>query len=388
MNRTLRVLSVFGTRPEAIKMAPVVRALEASARFESRVCVTAQHRGMLDQVLELFELAPDHDLDLMRENQTLPGLTARALTGIATVLESERPDVVLVQGDTTTTLAGALAAFYAGIPSGHVEAGLRTGDLAAPFPEEANRLLADRLASFYFVPTERCRDALAGEGVPPERIWLTGNTVVDALLWARERVRQAPLEVDREALGSAFPAVAGDARIVLVTGHRRESFGEGFQRICRALRTLAEKHPEVELVYPVHLNPRVQEPVRRTLAHLPNVHLLEPLAYAPFVRLMDRCAFLITDSGGLQEEAPALGKPVLVMREVTERPEGVEAGTARLVGTDPERIVAEAERLLADDAAYRAMSRAHNPFGDGRAAERIAGALASTGSAGASVRLE
>ncbi len=357
-------------------MAPVVRALHAADGFESRICVTAQHRGMLDQMLELFELEPDHDLDLMRERQTLSALTARALTGIAGVLDAERPDVVLVQGDTTTTLAGALAAFYAGIPCGHVEAGLRTGDLAAPFPEEANRLLADRLASFYFVPTERCAKALADEGVPPERVWLTGNTVVDALLLVRDRVNRTPLAEDREAFGSAYSAVAGEAPLVLVTGHRRENFGAGFRRICKALRTLAEKHPEVEIVYPVHLNPQVQEPVRRTLSAVPNVHLLEPLAYPPFVRLMDRCSFILTDSGGVQEEAPALGKPVLVMRQVTERPEGVEAGTARLVGTDPERIVAEAERLLTDRAAYRQMSRAHNPFGDGRAGERIARALA------------
>ncbi len=358
-------------------MAPVVRALEASERFESRLCVTGQHRAMLDQVLELFELEPHHDLDLMRERQTLTALTARALTGISGVLEAERPDVVLVHGDTTTTLAGALASFYAGIPSAHVEAGLRTGDLAAPFPEEANRLLTDRLASFYFAPTERCRTALAAEGVSPERIWLTGNTVVDALLWVRDRLRSIPLEHDRDALGSAYLAVAGGNPLVLVTGHRRESFGEGFGRICRALKTLAEKHPEVEIVYPVHLNPEVQEPVRRTLSGLPNVHLLAPLAYPPCVRLIDRCRFILTDSGGIQEEAPALGKPVLVMRLLTERPEGIEAGTARLVGTDPERIVGEAERLLTDRGAYRAMSKAHNPFGDGRAAERIARALAS-----------
>ncbi len=358
-------------------MAPVVRALEASEGFDSVLCVTAQHRAMLDQVLELFELVPDHDLDLMRERQTLPELTARALTGIAGVLDAEQPDVVLVQGDTTTAFAGALAAFYAGIPCGHVEAGLRTGDLAAPFPEEANRLLADRLTSFYFAPTERCRRALAEEGVPPERVWLTGNTVVDALLQVRDRVRRTPLTDDRDVFGSAYSAVAGDAPLILVTGHRRESFGEGFRNICQALRTLAGKHPEVEIVYPVHLNPRVQEPVRRTLSGVPNVHLLAPLAYPPFVRLMDRSSLILTDSGGIQEEAPALGKPVLVMREVTERPEGVEAGTARLVGTEPERIVAEAERLLTDPVAYRAMSRAHNPFGDGRAAERIARALAS-----------
>ena len=371
------MLTVLGTRPEAIKMAPVVRALEAAEGFDSRLCVTAQHRGMLDQVLELFELAPDHDLDLMRDRQTLPSLTARALTGLSRVLDAERPDVVLVQGDTTTTFVGALAAFYAGIPTGHVEAGLRTGDLASPFPEEANRLLTDRLASYFFAPTERCRQALAGEGVPAERLWLTGNTVVDALLWVRDRVAQTPLETDREALGSAYSCLAGETPLVLVTGHRRESFGDGFKRICRALRTLAERHPEVEIVYPVHLNPEVQEPVRRTLSDLANVHLLPPLTYPPFVRLMDRSSFILTDSGGVQEEAPALGKPVLVMRGVTERPEGVEAGTARLVGTDPDRIVAEAERLLTDRQAYLEMSRAHNPFGDGRAAERIVDALAS-----------
>ncbi len=358
-------------------MAPVVRALKAAEGFEAPVCVTAQHRDMLDQVLELFELEPDHDLDLMRERQTLPSLTARALTGVSHVLEAVRPDAVLVQGDTTTAFAGTLAAFYAGIPCGHVEAGLRTGNLAAPFPEEANRLLVDRLASYYFAPTERCRRSLAGEGVPEERIWLTGNTVVDALHQVRDRVRATPLAEDRDALATAYPAVAGKAPLVLVTGHRRESFGDGFRRICEALRILAEHHPEVEIVYPIHLNPQVQEPVHRTLSAVPNVHLLAPLAYPTFVRLMDRCNFILTDSGGVQEEAPALGKPVLVMREVTERPEGVEAGTARLVGTDPERIVAEAERLLTDRAAYRSMSKAHNPFGDGQAAERIVRALAS-----------
>ncbi len=358
-------------------MAPVVRALEASEAFESLLCVTGQHRGMLDQVLDLFELEPRHDLDLMRERQTLAGLTARALTGIAEILAAERPDVVLVQGDTTTTFAGALAAFYAGIPSGHVEAGLRTGDLAAPFPEEANRLLTGRLARLHFVPTERCRRALAAEGVAPERIWLTGNTVVDALLWVRDKLGSTPLEQDRDALGSAYQAVAADPPLVLVTGHRRESFGAGFEGICFALKMLAEKHPEIEIVYPVHLNPEVQQPVRRTLADLPNVHLLAPLSYGVFARLMNRCKFILSDSGGIQEEAPALGKPVLVMREVTERQEAIEAGTARLVGSDPKRIVGEAERLLTDAATYRAMSRAHNAFGDGRAAERIVDALAS-----------
>ena len=366
------ILSIFGTRPEAIKMAPVVRAIEAHEGLLSRVCVTAQHRGMLDQVLEFFELEPHHDLDLMRPHQTLPELTARALTGLSEVLKIERPDLVLVQGDTTTAFAGALAAFYAGIPSGHVEAGLRTGDLAAPFPEEANRLLADRLATFHFAPTDRGRAALLAEGLPPERIWVTGNTVVDALLWARTKVLRAPLERYREDLASAYDAVATrQSPLVLVTGHRRESFGEGFLDICRALRTLAENHPKLQLIYPVHLNPEVQRPVRGHLDGLPNLHLLDPLSYAPFVRVMDRATLILTDSGGVQEEAPALGKPVLVMRQVTERQEGVEAGTARLVGTDPERIVTEVERLLGNPEAYRAMSQAHNPYGDGSAAERL-----------------
>lgn len=377
---TCRILSIFGTRPEAIKMAPVVRAIEAYPGLESRVCVTAQHRAMLDQVLDLFELVPDLDLDLMRPGQTLPELTARALTGLAQVLDEERPDLVLVQGDTTTAFAGALAAFYAGIPTGHVEAGLRTGDLGAPFPEEANRLLTDRLASLHFAPTARARDALLAEGILPNTIWLTGNPVVDALLWVRDRLKSRPLVGDRAELGSAFEIVAeAENPVVLVTGHRRESFGEGFRRICRALRTLAESHPELHLVYPVHLNPQVQQPVRRHLEDLPNLHLLAPVSYAPFVRLMDRATLVLTDSGGVQEEAPALGKPVLVMRDLTERQEGVDAGTARLVGTDPERIVAEVERLLQDPDAYSAMSRAHNPYGEGNAAERIVEVLARRG---------
>ncbi len=378
MSPTHRVLSIFGTRPEAIKMAPIVHALEASESFESRVCVTAQHRGMLDQVLELFELQPHHDLDVMRQRQTLAGLTARALTGLAEVLAEEKPEVVLVQGDTTTTFAGALAAFYAGIAVGHIEAGLRTGDLDAPFPEEANRLLTDRITTYHFAPTRRCREALVAEGAPPVRIWLTGNTVVDALLWVRNRMHQTPLEHHREELGSAFATVAENTSpLILVTGHRRESFGEGFRNICQALHDLASARPEVDFVYPVHLNPEVQGPVHSKLEGLPNVHLLGPLSYAPFVRLMDRATFVLTDSGGVQEEAPALGKPVLVMRDVTERQEGVEAGTARLVGTNPRHIVDEALRLLDEGEVYDAMSRAHNPYGDGRAAERTVEALAS-----------
>ncbi len=358
-------------------MAPVVRALAADGRFLSRVCVTSQHRGMLDQVLELFELVPDHDLDLMRPRQALDALTARVLSGLSPVLAAERPDAVLVQGDTTTTFAATLAAFYAGIPVGHVEAGLRTGDLRAPFPEEANRLLADRIATFFYPPTPRCRDVLLAEGHPAGNVHLTGNTVIDALLWMRDRLRQIPVERHRDALGDAYgPVRDPGVPLILVTAHRRESFGEGFRGICRGLRRLAEQRPELQLVYPVHLNPQVREPVRGSLSDLPNVHLPEPLAYAPFVRLLDRATLVLTDSGGIQEEAPGLGKPVLVLRETTERPEGVEAGTARLVGTDPERIVAETERLLDDADAYRAMARAHNPYGDGRAAGRIVDALA------------
>lgn len=377
MSQPIRVLTVFGTRPEAIKMAPLVQALEADPRFDSRLCVTAQHRDMLDQVLGLFELQPDHDLDLMKPGQNLFDLTGRILMGMRPVLEKEQPAVVLVHGDTTTTLAATLAAFYARVPVGHVEAGLRTGDLSAPFPEEANRVLADRLCSFLFAPTQRSADVLIGEGCPEEQVVVTGNTVIDALLWVRDRALQIPIEEFRLSLGSAFEAVAEpNRRIILITGHRRESFGGGFERICGALRTIAQRHPDVSLVYPVHLNPNVQGPVYRTLADVPNVHLIPPLDYLPFVRLMDRSHFILTDSGGIQEEAPSLGKPVLVMREVTERPEGVDAGTVRLVGTDSDRIVAESERLLTDSDFFETMRRAHNPYGDGQASRRILDALA------------
>jgi UDP-N-acetylglucosamine 2-epimerase (non-hydrolysing) len=375
MSRPLRILSVFGTRPEAIKMAPVVRALEAAPDMISRVCVTAQHRDMLDQVLELFEVTPHQDLDLMRPGQDLFDLTSRILLGMRTVLAEEKPDAILVHGDTTTTFASTLAAFYAGVPVGHVEAGLRTGDLTAPFPEEANRVLCDKLCRFHFAPTTRSQERLLGEGHDASHVWVTGNTVIDALLWMRERVRQRPLSDFAADLGAARDVVAGDARLVLVTGHRRESFGEGFLNICQALRTLATRHPDVHFVYPVHLNPNVQEPVNATLQGLPNVHLIAPMSYAPFVRLMDRATFLLTDSGGIQEEAPSLGKPVLVMRRTTERPEGVESGTVRLVGTERDVIVREVERLLFDPEAFAAMKRAHNPYGDGHASERIVEAL-------------
>lgn len=374
----MKVLSVFGTRPEAIKMAPVVHALNAASGIEGRVCVTAQHRGMLDQVLEGFDITPHHDLGVMRENQDLFDVTSRVLLGLRDVLRQERPDAVLVHGDTTTTLAATLAAFYVKVPVGHVEAGLRTGDLSAPWPEEANRVLADRLCRWHFAPTDRARDALLAEGLPAEGIHVTGNTVIDALLWMRDRVAAADLETWRADYGAAYDVIATpDVRVVLVTGHRRESFGAGFERICTALAALAERYPDVSIVYPVHLNPNVQKPVREHLSELANVHLLSPLDYAPFVRLMDRSTLILTDSGGIQEEAPSLGKPVLVMRETTERPEGLEAGTVRLVGTDVARIVGEASRLLDDPDAYAQMQRAHNPYGDGRAASRIVDALAS-----------
>ncbi len=376
MAKPVRVLTIFGTRPEAIKMAPVVQALEAHPDTEQRLCVTAQHRDMLDQVLDLFDLHPHHDLDLMQPNQSLWQLTARVITGLQPVLEAERPDAVLVHGDTTTTMAGALAAFYARVPVGHVEAGLRTWNLAAPFPEEANRQLADRLCSFLFAPTEGSRRALLREGLDEDAIWVTGNTVIDALLQVRDRAVAKPLELWRDTYGPAFEVVA-DTRVplVLITGHRRESFGQGFEDMCTAIRTLARRHPQVHFVYPVHLNPNVRKPVMATLAGLPNMHLVDPLDYEPFVRLMDRCTIILTDSGGIQEEAPSLGKPVLVMRETTERPEGVEAGTVKLVGTDIDAIITNTESLLFDPAAYQAMHRAHNPYGDGRASERIAAAL-------------
>lgn len=373
----IRVLSVFGTRPEAIKMAPLVRALAADPRFEAEVCVTAQHRDMLDQALRLFEIRPDYDLDLMRPGQTLHALTARIVEGLAEVFAQSRPEVVLVHGDTTTCLAATLAAFYSQIPVGHVEAGLRTGDLSAPFPEEANRVLCDRLARWHFAPTEGSAALLRGEGCPAERVFVTGNTVIDALLWVRDRVRALPLDVDGPVFGRAEALFSSpEAPLLLVTGHRRESFGQGFRDICGALRTLALRHPALRIVYPVHLNPNVQAPVNELLSDLTNVILLKPLDYRPFVRLMDRATLILTDSGGIQEEAPSLGKPVLVMREVTERPEGIASGTVRLVGTDPARIVAEVEALLLDPEARDAMARRHNPYGDGQASARILDALA------------
>ena len=367
---------VFGTRPEAIKMAPVVAALKATPGLETLVCVTAQHRQMLDQVLDLFGLVPDDDLDLMAPGQSLPDLFARILTGMSTVLEARRPDLVLVHGDTSTTLATALAAFYARVPVGHVEAGLRTGDLQAPWPEEANRRLTAPITTLHFAPTARSRDNLLAENLPAGSIHVTGNTVIDALLAVVGRIEAEPELAT--SLAARFPFLDAGKRLVLVTGHRRENFGEGFEQMCLAIRDLAQRG-DTQVLYPVHLNPQVQAPVKRILGDVPGVVLVEPQDYLPFVYLMTRAHLILTDSGGIQEEAPSLGKPVLVMRDTTERPEAVEAGTVRLVGTDRARIVAEAARLLDDPDAHAAMARAHNPYGDGHAAARIAGIIAGAG---------
>ena len=363
---------VFGTRPEAIKMAPVVHAIQAHPDLEAQVVVTAQHRQMLDQVLEVFDIRPDADLDLMQQGQTLPDLTSRILTGMTPVFRQFAPDLVLVHGDTSTTLSTSLAAFYARVPIGHVEAGLRTGNMHAPWPEEMNRRLTAPLCALHFAPTPRSRENLAREGIA-EDVHVTGNTVIDALLEVDARLREdAAL---RGAMEARFPFLDPGKRLLLITGHRRENFGAGFERICRAIARLAAR-PDLQVVYPVHLNPNVQEPVRRHLTGLTNVHLIEPQDYLPFVFLMQRSHLILTDSGGVQEEAPSLGKPVLVMRETTERPEAVEAGTVLLVGTDEDRIVDGVAHLLDDAAAYARMSTAHNPYGDGLAGKRIAEVIA------------
>ncbi len=367
----MRVLSVFGTRPEAIKMAPVVRLLAHAEDIESRVCITAQHREMLDQVLALFEVEADYDLNLMRPGQDLTDITSGVLKGLRPVLEGWRPDLLLVHGDTTTTLAATLAAYYQRVPVGHVEAGLRTGNIYSPWPEEANRKVATAIAQLNFAPTEMSRINLQAEAVPNERIFVTGNTVIDSLFEVVKKLR-ADVAINAE-YSNAFK-ISPDKRVVLVTGHRRESFGDGFSRICAALAQLS-KRTDVQIVYPVHLNPNVKGPVEKWLGHLPNVQLLAPQDYLPFVWLMDRSDLILTDSGGVQEEGPSLGKPVLVMRDTTERPEAVEAGTVRLVGTNESLIVAEVNRLLDDRAAYESMARAHNPYGDGKAAKRILDAI-------------
>ena len=369
----MKVLTVFGTRPEAIKMAPLVKHLQTLPGVTGRVCVTAQHRQMLDQVLELFEIRPDHDLDLMRPGQDLYTISAEILRSIRAVYEAERPDIVLVHGDTTTSFVATLAAFYQRIPVGHVEAGLRTGNLYSPWPEEANRRLTGTLAALHFAPTPTARDNLLRENVAEDTIVVTGNTVIDALLAVTAKLEAAP-ELSA-SLAARFPFLRDGAPLLLITGHRRENFGDGFERICDAIARLARRYPGADLVYPVHLNPNVQAPVRRLLAGIANIHLIEPQDYLPFVYLMARSTLLLTDSGGIQEEAPSLGKPVLVMRDTTERPEAVAAGTVRLVGTDSDAIVAAASELLDDEQAYRRMSVAHNPYGDGQACQRIGAAL-------------
>jgi len=376
----VRVLIVLGTRPEAIKLCPVIRALRARCgELDIRVCVTGQHREMLRPVLELFDVVPDHDLALMRPDQTLAALSAGVLTGTTAVIEAERPDWVVVQGDTTTAFGASLAAFYRRTRIAHVEAGLRTGDMRRPFPEEANRRIVDLLADLYFPPTERARQNLLREAVDPKRIHVTGNTVIDAL--------HHVLAGDYDVAGGPLGRIPFHRRIVLVTAHRRESFGAGFVSICHALRQLANGRDDIHLVYPVHLNPNVRDPVHQLLGGHPRISLIPPLDYVSLVQLMRRCTLILTDSGGIQEEAPGLGKPVLVLRDATERPEAIEAGCARLVGTDAGRIVGEARRLLDDDAAYQQMARVANPFGDGRASERIAQILLGTAEPVAAVPL-
>jgi UDP-N-acetylglucosamine 2-epimerase (non-hydrolysing) len=369
MTTKIKSLCVFGTRPEAIKMAPVVHALQSDHDFVSKVCVTGQHRDMLDQVLEHFEFQPDHDLNLMRPNQDLHTLTARILTGMRTILLQEKPDVVLVHGDTATAFATTLASFYLQIPVAHVEAGLRTGDLYSPFPEESNRVLIDRIAQFFFAPTHRSQQALLNEGHPQKNIWVTGNTVIDALLWTRDRL---PNITELKAyFGSAQEVIASSNRIILVTGHRRESFGDGFLRICTALKIIAKNNPKAHIVYPVHLNPNVQKPVYELLNDTPNIHLIPPQNYRNFVALMNRSDIILTDSGGIQEEAPSLKKPTLVMRDKTERPEGVDANLLKLVGTNPDTIVNAVQELLDSPDSYAKMQEAPNPYGDGTAAIQI-----------------
>ena len=371
----LKVLTVFGTRPEAIKMAPLVLALQDDVRFESTLCVTGQQREMLDQVLSLFALTPDYDLNIMKPGQDLTDVTSAILQGMRGVLADAKPDLVLVHGDTATTFAATLAAYYQKIPVGHVEAGLRTGNLYSPWPEEANRKLTGALATLHFAPTQKSSDNLLAEGVAGSAVHITGNTVIDSLFKVVGRFdKDAALA---GSLAEHFPFLSSERRVILVTGHRRESFGGGFERICEALNRTARAFPDVDVVYPVHLNPNVREPVNRLLSGLDNVHLIEPLDYLPFVYLMSRSYLILTDSGGIQEEAPSLGKPVLVMRDTTERPEAVESGTVELVGTDVGRICSRLEALLTDETTYNRMSHAHNPYGDGQACIRILDVLAS-----------
>lgn len=372
-----KILLVFGTRPEAIKMAPLVKALQKDTEhFETRVCVTAQHRQMLDQVLEVFGITPEYDLNIMAPNQDLYDITAKVLLGLREVLKDFRPDTVLVHGDTTTSMAASLAAFYMQIPVGHVEAGLRTYNMLSPWPEEMNRQVTDRICTYYFAPTEQSKVNLLQENIDAKKIFITGNTVIDALLMAVDIISTTAgvkEKMARELQEKGY--TVGDREYILVTGHRRENFGDGFLHICKAIKELAALHPEMDIVYPVHLNPNVQKPVYELLSGLSNVYLISPLDYLPFIYAMQHSTLLLTDSGGVQEEAPSLGKPVLVMRDTTERPEAVEAGTVKLVGTDAEAIVSNVTALLLDKEMYKRMSETHNPYGDGQACERIIAAL-------------
>lgn len=372
-----KILLVFGTRPEAIKMAPLVKLLQRETDFfETKVCVTAQHRQMLDQVLEMFEIAPDYDLDIMAPNQDLYDITSKVLLGLRQVLKDFCPDVVLVHGDTTTSMAASLAAFYQQISVGHVEAGLRTFDLYSPWPEEMNRQVTDRICTYYFAPTQKSKDNLLHENIDADKIFVTGNTVIDALLMAVGIISGKPgikENLHEEVCRKGY--TVGERKYILVTGHRRENFGEGFLHICQAIREIAAEYPEMDIVYPVHLNPNVQKPVYELLSGLDNVYLISPLDYLPFIYAMQNSLLLLTDSGGVQEEAPSLGKPVLVMRNTTERPEAVEAGTVKLVGTDSITIVKSVKELLDDPELYKRMSETHNPYGDGHACERIIAAL-------------
>ena len=372
-----KILLVFGTRPEAIKMAPLVKALQKDTEhFETRVCVTAQHRQMLDQVLEVFGITPEYDLNIMAPNQDLYDITAKVLLGLREVLKDFRPDTVLVHGDTTTSMAAYLAAFYMQIPVGHVEAGLRTYNMLSPWPEEMNRQVTDRICTYYFAPTEQSKVNLLQENIDAKKIFITGNTVIDALLMAVDIISTTAgvkEKMAKELQEKGY--TVGDREYILVTGHRRENFGDGFLHICKAIKELAALHPEMDIVYPVHLNPNVQKPVYELLSGLSNVYLISPLDYLPFIYAMQHSTLLLTDSGGVQEEAPSLGKPVLVMRDTTERPEAVEAGTVKLVGTNAEAIVSNVTALLLDKEMYKRMSETHNPYGDGQACERIIAAL-------------
>ncbi|MGA1866935.1 MAG: non-hydrolyzing UDP-N-acetylglucosamine 2-epimerase [bacterium] len=372
----MKVSIIFGTRPETIKLAPVILAMRKHPKIDCHVCVTAQHRDMLDQVLKDFDIKPDEDLDIMRPNQTLAEITVRGLKAIDAYLDKEKPNMVLVQGDTTTTFVASLAAFYYKIPLGHVEAGLRTWNMHSPWPEEANRVLTSRLAALHFAPTENNRQNLLKEGILPENIFVTGNTGIDALFYAIKKVQENPPDIP--GIDSNIIKKSGDSRTVLITGHRRENFGEGFESICKAIVQLANDFPKVQFIYPVHMNPNVRSIVLRMLGcnnkkrkQSKNVHIINPIPYLPFVALMDRSTLILTDSGGIQEEAPSLGKPVLVMRDTTERPEAIEAQTAKIIGTNYKNIVKEATRLLTDQEAYKKMDYSHNPYGDGKASARI-----------------